>query len=638
MPSWFFGEHRPSDRIRDPIQGEFFQDESIPHPGEALVREGIQNSLDARCDDEDVLVRIYVSGPDSAAPSSEVAPYFAGAWDHLQAEGNGLRDVPAASEKCPFLLFEDFGTTGLNGDPKQYEPVEGARNDFFHFFRAEGRSGKGDEARGRWGVGKYVFPQASRINSIFGVTVRGEDNRRLMMGTAVLKSHRVQNERFTPDGWFGSPGKDGLVLPVEDQDLIERFCDAFTMERGTEPGLSVVVPWCDLEMTHEMLVGAVARNYFYPILKGELAVIVRAPDTDEKILDKSQLMRTVESIGGGLQEELLPLFELAKWAIKRTADDFLVLQAPPTRGAPKWSPELVPEQTRASIAKCLEAQEPVAVRVPLHVRRKGEDPVPSSLDVFLARDPAVAADKPVFIREGIVISDVRPPWTHGLRAMVVSENRPLAALLRGAEAPAHTKWRATGDLKSKYMYAPSCLSFVKLSVHEIQRAVSESEKQEDPTLLIDFFSLPAPPEEEGARTRRRKRKTPKSGTITPEIDKPPPHSPRRFTLHRAGGGFSVRPGEPGTTPPARLDIRMAYDIRRGSPLKKYHKADFQVDKKPIELRPEPRGVRVLERSENRLLVAIDDADFSLHLTGFDENRDLYVRIMPKEAEDGDPTV
>jgi len=59
---WHFEEKSPSSKERNPIQGEFFATEAIDKPGEALVREGIQNSLDARHGDRKVMVRIRVSG------------------------------------------------------------------------------------------------------------------------------------------------------------------------------------------------------------------------------------------------------------------------------------------------------------------------------------------------------------------------------------------------------------------------------------------------------------------------------------------------------------------------------------------------------------------------------------------------
>jgi len=134
---WYFKPKVPGDTIREPIQGEFFATDAISDPGMALVREGIQNSLDAARRGEKVLVRIYVSGDASAADASQARSYFVGAWEHYNAAGSGLRpdEVPAGASSCPFLVFEDFGTTGLEGDPAEpFAPRVRTKNHFYHFF------------------------------------------------------------------------------------------------------------------------------------------------------------------------------------------------------------------------------------------------------------------------------------------------------------------------------------------------------------------------------------------------------------------------------------------------------------------------------------------------------------------------
>src|SRR5436190_2438197 len=46
-PEWHFNPRRPCDRMRDSANDAFFTAESLENLSEALVREGIQNSLDA---------------------------------------------------------------------------------------------------------------------------------------------------------------------------------------------------------------------------------------------------------------------------------------------------------------------------------------------------------------------------------------------------------------------------------------------------------------------------------------------------------------------------------------------------------------------------------------------------------------
>ena len=271
---WEFKTWEPGDKVRDPIQGEFFSTDAIKNPAEALVREAVQNSLDAGTGSP-VRVRFYISGEEGALPAARMAQYLNGSWPHFTAAGNGLRDVPSPTDSCPFLACEDFSTRGLEGDPKQWREIAGENNHFYYFFRTEGKSAKTEQERGRWGIGKYVFPRSSRINSFFATTVRG-DNRRLFMGQAVLKSHSIDGKYYKPDGSLGQ-GVNGLIMPVEDTTFVEQFYADFRLKRASQPGLSVVVPWYDREITFDHLVKAAVGDYYYAILKGDLVIDIESP-------------------------------------------------------------------------------------------------------------------------------------------------------------------------------------------------------------------------------------------------------------------------------------------------------------------------------------------------------------------------
>jgi len=196
LPEWQFVPKPAMAKHRDPIQAEFFNTDSIKGAADEVVREAVQNTLDAQAaDSPGVRVRIYVSGDAGALPADEAASYFQGIWPHADACGinASLRQQP-----CRFVVVEDFGTTGLLGDETAHDPpLQGQSNHFFYFFRAEGKSGKSGSDRGRWGVGKYVFPNASGIKSFFGVTVRNNgagSSAPLLMGQAVMKNHSIDGE------------------------------------------------------------------------------------------------------------------------------------------------------------------------------------------------------------------------------------------------------------------------------------------------------------------------------------------------------------------------------------------------------------------------------------------------------------
>ena len=88
------------------------------------------------------------------------------------------------------------------------------------------------------------------------------------MGHTILKSHRIDDINFVPDGYFGEQhnGND-FVLPVDNQQALDQFRKDFSLSRNFEPGLSIVVPFVDPEITSEHIKYAVIAEYFYPILK-----------------------------------------------------------------------------------------------------------------------------------------------------------------------------------------------------------------------------------------------------------------------------------------------------------------------------------------------------------------------------------
>jgi hypothetical protein len=574
MATWNFMPQRPGETTREPIQGEFFATEAISNTAAALVREGNQNTMDAGRDGEKTRVRIFLSGAGGKAAAPEkMAPYLTGVWPHYRAHQNGLCDIPADTDHCPFLVFEDFGTTGLCGDPLQWHKKEGVKNGFFTFFRAEGQSDKEQGDRGRWGVGKFVFPRSSRVSSFLAVTVRHDDRKRLLMGRAILKTHAVDGQHYVADGYFGEqkdvPGGGGQIVgPVEDEKAIDQFCTDFGLKRGTEPGLSIVVPWYDLEITQIALLRAVIEDYFYPILSGDLEVTVEGPD-GTTALTAATLIAEVEKLNSDLAAGMVPLINLAEWVRSLKPGEAVVLNKMPETGPPKWIPPLFPEDAAAGLRERYHRGEKIAVLVPFCVRPKGGEKKWSFFDVALERDGTEARERPVFVREGIIISDLRSPYSRGVRSLVICDDGPLATLLGDSENPAHTQWQKDGsNYKGKYTYPAENLAFVINSVAEVIRFITEADKEADKSILVDVFSLPAEPEDPDAvSTKVKKEQGTRPGRKSPPTGDPPTPKPKRFRVEKVKGGFCVRPGDPGAEMPKKLDIKVAYSIRSGNPLR-----------------------------------------------------------------------
>ena len=610
MTDWHFPQVTPAT-LREPIAGAFFMSDAIKEPGVALVREGIQNSLDATIDGEQTLIRISLITVDW----KEAEPFFARAQAHYLAQENGLRyeDLPKEGESCDVLVFEDFGTCGLQGDPAtRFPPTDDDPNDFFHFFRAEGRTDKGSNKRGSWGLGKDTFFRASRVNTLFGLTIRSDDGKCLLMGKTVLKSHWV-DENFCQDGYFGFLRAPEClpVLPIEDRKAVAQFLEVFRLERQDETGLSIIVPWCDTDISRETILQAVFQNYFFDILKGNLAVIVEASDI-QTLIEKSNLLSEARKYQDQIIKSL-PIIELASWVMQDISEENRQkLNMPNPQKGWSWDEELIPKDIVKVLRGKLESQDHIAIRIPVTVRKSKAEPQCSYFDVYLKRHDTNERIRPIFIRDGIIISGVGgAPAIRGVYALVVIEDLPLSEFLRDAENPSHTVWYGE-QVKKEYVSGVTDLRFVVRSVREIVNLVTVEAREENRYLIADLFPVPG-------RSRVRPTKKPPQ----PKPD-PPPSNPRFFSIRERDGGFTITLGVRSIPPKSLIEIRVAYDVHRGNALSSYSTEDFRLCQEPIQCKS--NGLEITECSDNRMIIRIlQPDDFRLTVAGFDSNRQLYVR-------------
>lgn len=631
MADWRFREPRPGDKIRNPVQGEFFSDEAIEKPGEALVREAIQNSLDARVNGKVVRVRIYLSGQNRALEPDRAARWLAEAWKHAGARDSGLRDVPGPEEPCSFIVIEDFGTSGLTGDVRQFRPGSGSSNRFFAFWRAEGVSEKNTGERGRWGVGKTVFPRSSRINTFFGLTVRADDGRRLLLGQTVLRHHELDGKWYAPDGDFGVVDNDeDFVLPIEDDAIVDLFRDDFGVTRRREPGLSIVIPYPDSEISGKGILDAVIRQYFWPLIEGTLEVELagNGVPAGRVILAPDSLEEALEPIAGEEECEMLSVIRLAQRAREVTDDERVILRAPDPQGAPGWFDDMIPEEDLPRLRTAFLQGDLLALRVPIWVREMGNDAVKSYFDVYLQRDRDRQGAVPVFVRNGIIIPDVRQRRRGRERfvSLVVIEDRPIASLLADAETPAHTRWdKNTANFKGKYVYGDRYIQFVASAPRQLVHALTRVGEEQDILLLADIF--PRPAELQGGLEAEEDEPAPEPGDKPEKPEPPGKRSADPFAIQKLAGGFRVSCNKGGDAAGKEIEVLAAYDRSFGEPFRRYDPADFRLEHLNVSV----SGGRLLHRQDNRLRASVDDPDqFEIRVLGFDERRDVVVKARTVE--------
>jgi hypothetical protein len=640
---WNFCKQQARQRDRESMGGEFFNDESIKNAASALVREGIQNSLDARRKQSDgklsaASVRIFVSGRSGAVSAGQCGRYFAGAWEHFDARRDKLKRAPTPIDCCPYLVFEDFGTTGLTGDFRSNCLVPGQANPFYCFARAEGITDKAEGRGGSWGVGKLIFPRSSNARTVLFCTRRWDDQKVLTMGSMTLPSRTVGGANYTPDAWLGVvEGGDeaGIVLPSERPEDADEFSSTFGLKRGKEPGLSLVVPWYDEEdFTVNSLVEAVLHGWFYPILSGELSVTIESP-SERVAINSASIAEHVETLHEKSQEALKNNIRLATAHISGTEEPISVQQLG-GKGAPKWPESPVASSLIPELRQRIRDGKPVVFRVPVLVKPKNETPVIGEFDVCIIRDELAGKSAVTAVRQGILIPRAECAGSPKVRGLLVTTGGAMSQLLRRAEHPAHTHWnKDTGNFKDTYENGPSYLTVVKQAVQRLVAAVMEDEEMEDRGLLKDVFAVAAAPEPKAGPKPvpvRPQSSDPSSDSTLPEIPvKPGPG----YRIDKTSDGFTVAAVSSDGRTPKRLAIRCGYNRRGGHPIKHWSKLDFEVNKSPIYTRTDMSGVDVSEQKDNVLKLEVKDPEFKFTLGGFDSKRDLVVQVQAQYAEDAD---
>lgn len=638
--AWHFSKVHPRFKNREATQGEFFASDT---PLRSFVREAIQNSLDARRPDTTgpVSVRIFLSGQQHALSHEAAKRYFRDGWKHFRSESSGLRNVPQPEEPCQFVVYEDSGTTGLTGEVDQFHEINGQHNPFYYFFRAEGQSSKLEAGRGRWGLGKYVFPRSSRIRSFFALTVRCDDQRRLLVGQSILRSHQVDGKSFTPDGWFGrKPPRENAAPPVEDPEFLDCFESDFCLERKTEPGLSIVIPFCDAAWDATSVINCIMQDYFSAILFDDLVVTLESPEAT-CVIHSHSIVQVLQQCDQKVRQHVGPLLDLTAWSRLCRESNQLILWEQPCSSVESGKLTVSDDDGFNRVRSCLQESGRVGIRIPLTVHARNQSATPTFFDVFLQRSASVVHERPTFIREGIVISAVRARSIRRVNAIVQIDDPPLAALLGDAENPAHTEWNAeSSHFKDKYQHGPAILRFVRNAVSDIWELLHDNTEADDTELLLDVFSIAAgkelgglPVDFETRSSRMYSRLAARGpGDLNSEFE----IRRRPYRISRRKGGFrisgrwtdEVRHQLEGAT---SIEVRMAYDRRCGNPLRKYSETDFRIDESPIQI--DSRGATAVVCGPNRLCICPEGDDFEVLVSGFDINRDLYLRTRTGQRQD-----
>ena len=626
--SWKFGKLGKLEAERDPHETEFFK---LSDNSQALVREVIQNSLDARRGSETVRVRFAFG----TAPMVDVKPFFQKLETHLKAADfdSGL----LKRKRVPFLTIEDFGTTGLDGSTAAVDRPEKGESNFYDFWWREGISGKGQSRAGRWGLGKTTLHMVSKIHTFWGYTLRHDDRKRLLMGKALLKTHTTASGRYRYCGFFLGDGN----KPISDSPTLKKFRRTFLLVRDSSeasrrlggrqdewegPGLSLVIPFYHQEdIDFESVVRAIVSNYFYTIASRKLRILVEADDGTSVYIDDKSLRSVANSWNwSGTEWENVNVDELMRFADDvANYDEASCINLSIDPQKPQILEDSFPDL--GDVKKKFSHEEHLAFKVPVTIQGPDGD-VDSYFVIHLKKQVSSELKQEYWFRAGIRIVEVNVLGAHPVIAMAVIEDEPLSEFLGDCETPAHTQWNERSEgFKEKYINGARVLRFVRNSMLQLVTLIHDPPEERVLDYLADVFFLPEEKKAVEAPSREP--------SLRPEeVDTPLPASTQYLRIYRTDSGFRIdldirKLAEQSRSLPLSFQLKAAYDTLRGDPFAQYDPADFDLSSMPLIV--EGGTIKTVQMNEMRFKA--DDPNFVLIVGGFDPRRD--VRVWVTEAAD-----
>lgn len=427
------------------------------HPYASLVRESIQNSLDAVLDtSEPVVVKfsfMEMQGVDYPE-FFELQHHIQGCLDYFPNNHNAkltygpmrkLFEGNKYHDHLGFIRVSDYNTKGMTYEEGNTDTP------FYAFVRSAGVTVKDSaSAGGSFGFGKAAYYLLSPINTII-VSTCTDDYQKYFEGAASLCTHTYKGCKKMAFGYYddqnGKPIKEESDIPV-------KF-------RRSEPGTDINILGFEMEDKAEAIqemVEAVLRNFWMAIYNGKLVVFIN---------DELQIRKD------NIEEMMEQYFE--------DTDDS-------TRKAGYYNPRPYFDAVRlaGSSGKYLFFEDalPLLGHVCLYVfKKKG------------------ATDKIAYIRAlQMLVYSKRTKTNHGLYGVFYCDSEKGNDLLRNMENPAHDEWKASNWRINGRAYGMGRIALQEMDnfiAECLSNAFSLKEKQAiDIKGLEEFLYIPTAYEED----------------------------------------------------------------------------------------------------------------------------------------------
>lgn len=306
MPKWYFPSNNNASisGINDAGIATF---ESNVY--ESLVRESIQNSLDAKAANSDAPVRVefkflkipkeWIPGRDSLEMALEQCQKAEG----LDEKTNNFLRHALCLLKAPcvnVLKISDYNTTGLTGS------TDGKRGSAWSkLIKENGSNNKQGGAGGSFGIGKSAYYASSVFRTVFFSSLN-ENGEKSYIGESRLISFDLPDGKLSQGVGFYSPDENLLAF----QELASFDREAARTESGTDVyiiGNRILL--FNSEKLKHILIDAIIENFMVSLVKKLLVVEVNGIRIDAVYVQDYYEQKYSESESGTLADNLKSAME-----------------------------------------------------------------------------------------------------------------------------------------------------------------------------------------------------------------------------------------------------------------------------------------------------------------------------------------
>ncbi|NTF16901.1 hypothetical protein G6L37_00480 [Agrobacterium rubi] len=627
--SWVFEARSPTSVSQIPKNKEHFQGDRPDVVVKALVREGNQNSQDAKDPTKDGPARIVYRRKCFQRDyfwnrlMNGIEPHLLSA--HAFSRNNGLLlfDQIDRNADVPVLIIEDYNTTGLLGSiaPLTWENPENDHTNFGNFWWRFGGSSKRNEQGGRHGVGKSTLTELSELRAIIGVTRRDEAPNLVAYGQASFFPHHLpdDNRLFDTYGIFGERRGDACY-PITNEAAAE-LCREIGFDRENKNGLSIMIPLPKQEATDEAIIYNQIMQCYHQICSGLLVVeLVDEESGSRTIVDPTTILGLCRKSPD--LECMIPAISLCLTASAGGLPVFRPAAA--DKGSTSIRADLFSDNDLASMQTLWADAVPFAVEfeVPVFPRSNHTGEIGIG-HIVIQRHENKPTAREAFSRGRVTVTDTAARANY-LAIFSTPRADILSKFLGDAENPAHTDW-AWSRVSKSYGKAAETMARVKNCLRDLHSVLSGIDQ--DKTIknaFTDLLSVPRLPDPESQRARQDDHRV----EDMPDI---PAKQRQAFTVEKiADGGFYIERTDRSGDWSCEAIVSF---VRAGSKKAIWNRADFDFGDPSGEIDLVSKGqISMPAAQDNRIVIDSARPGSRLVVRGFGTNRDVNVTLKNYEAK------